>query len=218
MKPRVVETNQGIQGEITTEIYDRFARGMRDRGWNNVDAILASGIAGGHVLELGPGPGYVGLEWLKKAPGGTLTGCEISPDMIKIAQRNAREYGLDGRTNYVEGSVLEMPFPDDSFDAAFSNGSLHEWEDPVLVFREIARVVKPGGTFCVCDMRRDVNPLISGAIRRLATPPEMRPGFRTSLAAAYTVAELRAVLEKTPLRDADVARDFFGLRVSGRVA
>lgn len=217
MKPRIVETNEGIQGEITTEIYDHFARGMRDRGWNNVDAILASGISGGHVLELGPGPGYVGLEWLKKAPDGTLTGCEISPDMIKIAQRNAREYGFEARVSYVRGSALEMPFPDGSFDAAFSNGSLHEWEDPARVFREIARVVKPGGAFCVCDMRRDVNPLVTFAIYRMTTPREMRPGFKTSLAAAYTVEELKALLAQTPLRGAKVAPDFFGLTVSGRV-
>ena len=40
-------------------------------GLNNVDAFIKSGIAGGNVLEIGPGPGYVGLEWLKAISGST---------------------------------------------------------------------------------------------------------------------------------------------------
>ena len=59
-KPRVKETDQGIQGEWMVEIFDQFQRGMRDRGWIETDAIIKSGIRAGHALELGPGPGYVG--------------------------------------------------------------------------------------------------------------------------------------------------------------
>lgn len=56
-KPRVIETNEGIQSELTVDIFDRFARCMRDKGWNNVDSFIKAGITKGNVLEIGPGPG-----------------------------------------------------------------------------------------------------------------------------------------------------------------
>ncbi len=214
-KPRVIETHDGIQDALTVEIFDRFARGMRDKGWNNVDNILSAGITGKKALEIGPGPGYVGFEWLNKCQDGTLTALEISAEMIRLAQKNAQEYGLSDRVTYVEGNALRMPFADASFDAVFSNGSLHEWEDPTLVFGEIARVLKPGGRFCVTDMRRNVNPILARLINASTKPKEIRPGFWTSLRASYTKTEIEAILKQSPLDGAVVTEEFFGLCISG---
>ena len=214
-KPRVPETNEGIQDALDVAVFDRFAQGMRDKGWNNVDTIIAAGVRAGDVLEIGPGPGYVGLEWLKACPEGRLTALEISPEMIAMATKNAAGYGFSSRVQYAEGNALEMPFADDSFDAVFSNGSLHEWEDPARVFGQIARVLKPGGRFCVADMRRDVNPLLARMICASTKPKEIRPGFWTSLRAAYTKPELEAILADIKLIDVAVRNEFFGLSVSG---
>lgn len=215
-KPRKIETNVGIQGTFTVELYDTFARNMRDKGWNNVETFRSSGIVDGSVLEIGPGPGYVGLEWLKKSGNGTLTALDISPDMIRLARKNAEEYGLGARVTYVEGSALKMPFREASFDAAFSNGSLHEWEDPLLVFAEMERVLKPGGIFCVADMRRDVNPVLAYLIGNSTKPREIIAGFWSSLRAAYTKEELEGILRQTAFADVTVKKEFFGLSVSGR--
>ena len=215
-KPRVMETNEGIQDALDVRVFDRFAQGMRDKGWNNVDTIIAAGIQAGDVLEIGPGPGYVGLEWLKACPEGRLTALEISREMIAMATKNAAEYGFSARVRYVEGNALDMEFPEASFDAIFSNGSLHEWEDPARVFGQIARVLKPGGRVCVADMRRDVNPLLARIICASTKPKEIRPGFWTSLHAAYTKPELEAILLGVPLVDVVVKNDFFGLSASGR--
>ena len=198
-KPRIIETNNGIQEEVTVEVFDQFARIMRDKGWNNVNNILGAGITKGNVLEIGPGPGYVGLEWLKKTEASTLTGCEISRSMIRMATKNACDYGVASRTTYVQGNGMHMPFADASFDAVFSNGSLHEWEDPVMVFNEIYRVLKPEGLFCITDMRRDVNPLLKWMIYFSTKLKEIRPGFLTSLNAAYTVAELKEIVSHAKL-------------------
>ena len=56
------------------------------------------------------GPGYLGLEWLKQTQGMRLKGLDISPDMIALAERNAREYGLPDRVEYVCGKGSTMPF------------------------------------------------------------------------------------------------------------
>jgi ubiquinone/menaquinone biosynthesis C-methylase UbiE len=215
-KKRIIETNEGIQGELTVEVFDRFARIMRDKGWNNVDSFINSGITCGNVLEIGPGPGYVGLEWLKKSADSTLTGCEISCNMIRLAEKNATDYSFESRTKYVEGNCMRMPFPDASFDAVFSNGSLHEWEEPVKVFNEIFRVLKPDGRYCVTDMRRDVNPLIKWMIYASTKPKEIRPGFLSSLNAAYTVLEIKDTLNRSNLKNTNVQSEFFGLCISGQ--
>lgn len=157
IKTRVIETNEGIQNEITVEAFDLFARSMRDKGWNGVDGMIASGIQGGDMLEVGPGPGYVGLELAKKMNTTSLTGCEISPAMIRFAEKNSAEYGIPAR--YVLGNCMEMPFVSESFDTVISNGSLHEWENPIRTFNEIYRVLRAGGRYCITDLRRDVHPL-----------------------------------------------------------
>ncbi len=219
VKARIIETNEGIQDEITVETFDSFARIMRDKGWLNVDSLLESGLEGGRALEIGPGPGYVGLEWLgKQNTGASLTGLEISPAMINTARKNAKEYGLDGRTKYVQGNAMEMPFPDNSFDSAFSNGSLHEWEDPARVFGEILRVLKPGGRFCVCDLRRDASPLKKWMIYAMTSPREIRPGFLTSFNAAYTMDEITEILDRAGLDGYTARREFFGMRITGEKA
>ncbi len=216
IKQRIIETTEGIQDTLTVEIFDNFAKGMRDKGWNNIDSLIKAGITKGNALEIGSGPGYVGLEWLKRTSGTTLTGCEISHEMIKLAEKNAKDYAYEARASYVEGNGMQMPFSDNSFDAVFSNGSLHEWEDPVPVFNEINRVLKPEGYFCITDMRRDVNPLIKWIIYSLTKPKEIRPGFLTSLNAAYTVDEINDLLSQSYLKDSVVKKEFFGLCLSGK--
>lgn len=214
VKARVIETNEGIQNEVTVEMFDAFARNMRDKGWNGVSGMIASGIEGGDVLEIGPGPGYVGLELAKRLQPASLTGCEISPAMLRFAQRNAAEYGIAAR--YVLGNCMEMPFAQQSFDTVISNGSLHEWEDPIRAFNEIYRVLRPGGWYCVTDLRRDVHPLKKAMVYLSTRPREMRPGLVTSLNAAYTAAEITELLCLSDLRGAKVTEDFFGLCIAGQ--
>ena len=111
---------------------------------------------------------------------------------------------------------MQMPLVNDAYDAVFSNGSLHEWEEPVMVFDEIFRVLKSGGQYCITDMRRDVNPLISWPIYFSTKPKEIRPGFLSSLNAAYTVDEIKKLLQESALKNATVTKEFFGLHICGQ--
>lgn len=200
VKPRVVETEEGIQGEFNVEVYDRMMRRLRDKGWLEVNLLLKARICSGLALEIGPGPGYLGLEWLRKTEGTHLKGLDISPDMIEIAKKNAKEYNLEERVTYFKSDAQKMPFEDRSFDAVFTNGSLHEWSEPKRIFDEIYRVLKPKGRYCISDLRRDMNPIIKWLMRLMTKPREIKPGLISSINASYTVDEAQGILEETKLR------------------
>ena len=214
-RPRVTETDQGIQGEFTVNLYDQMQRRLRDKGWIETKDIIRSGITKGLALEIGPGPGYVGLEWLKNTQGTTLTGLDISADMISIAERNAEEYGLFARAEYVHSSGDKMPFDDETFDAVFTNGSLHEWSDPETTFNEIWRVLKKGGRVFISDLRRDMFFLITWFLWINTKPKEIRPGLITSINAAYTPDELKELIKGTKLENCIVSKNPIGLKLTG---
>ncbi|MCI0494313.1 class I SAM-dependent methyltransferase [candidate division KSB1 bacterium] len=214
-KPRTVETDQGIQGEFNVQVYDQMQRRLRDKGYIETKDIIKSGITSGLALEVGPGPGYLGLEWLKLTQGTRLNGLDISPDMIKIAEQNAKEYGLSDRAEYVLSSGEKMPFEDSTFDAVFTNGSLHEWSEPRKTFDEIWRILKPGGRIFISDLRRDTSLLIRWFLWINTRPKEIRPGLITSINAAYTPSELRELIKDTQLSNCEVSANPIGLKLIG---
>jgi len=214
-KPRVIETNEGIQGEFKVTTYDQMQRYLRDKGWIETNQIIACRIDHGLALEIGPGPGYLGLEWLRKTKDTFLKCVEISPDMIALARKNSAEYRLVDRVEYRQGKAEEIPFDDGAFDAVFTNGSLHEWPDPVRAFNEIHRVLKTGGRYFVSDLKRDINPLAAWFLKINVRPKEIRPGFISSLNAAYTKKEIAGIAGRTLLKNATVTDNMIGIVLKG---
>ena len=100
-----------------------------------IHTFLRVGIAQGDVLEVGPGPGYVGLEWLKRVTNAKLTALEISPEMIRVANQNAHLYGLNDRVQYIQGNAMAMPFGQSTLDGVFSNGSRNVWGKPLALLQ-----------------------------------------------------------------------------------
>ena len=135
--------------------------------------------------------------------------------MQALAQRNARSYRLVERTEYRLGSCDHLPFDDNTYDAVFTSGSVHEWANPCGAFDEIWRVLKPGGRYFISDLRRDMNGLMHAFLWLSVRPTAMRPGLGTSVGAAYTPAELTALLTGTRLKDGKIAPNIIGLDVYG---
>jgi len=216
VKSRVPETDHGITGAFNTQAYDIMMRNLRDKGWIETSLVIGSGISSGLALEVGPGPGYLGLEWLKNTENTALKGLDISDDMIAIARKNASEYALSDRVEYVKSDAQKMPFKDNYFDAVFTNGSLHEWAHPEEIIKEINRVLKHGGKYLISDLRRNMNPFMKWFLWIMTKPKEMRPGLISSINASYTLAEIKDMFRRAKLQDWHASKNMLGIIVTGQ--
>ncbi|OZM74181.1 SAM-dependent methyltransferase [Amycolatopsis antarctica] len=98
-----------------------------------------------HAMELGSGTGFFLLNLMQGGviKKGSVT--DLSPGMVRVALRNAGNLGLD-----VDGRVADaerVPYPDDTFDLVVGHAVLHHIPDVRAAFREVLRVLKPGGRF-----------------------------------------------------------------------
>ncbi|WP_324665613.1 class I SAM-dependent methyltransferase [Haloarcula sediminis] len=120
-------------------------RGMEDRHWHTAKHVLARMPveAGDTVLDLGSGSGYAGRALKETADAGRAYGIDASPAMAE----NAREYTDDPDVGFLVGDFEHLPFGTDSVDHCFSMEAFYYAGDPHAVLDEVARVLRPGGTF-----------------------------------------------------------------------
>ena len=213
--PRVPETNYTILGRAHVEAYDLMQASLREKGWLETGDLLLNGIVHGFSLEVGSGPGYLGLEWLLRTRDTCLVGLDISPDMVAIAKNHARELGLTDRAEHLLGSAGAIPFEDNVFDAVFTSRSLHEWFSPCTIFTELWRVLKPGGRLYVSDLRRDLSRTARNFLEQWVKSEVILKSLQASIGAAYTMAEVTALLDRTELVGCEVVETALGLRVTG---
>jgi arsenite methyltransferase len=108
--------------------------------------------AGERVLDLGSGAGTDSLVAAQMVGReGSVTGIDMTPDMLDRARRAAGEMGVANVT-FVEGEAERLPFDDASFDVVISNGVVDLIPDKDAVFAELHRVLQPGGRIQLADV------------------------------------------------------------------
>jgi ubiquinone/menaquinone biosynthesis C-methylase UbiE len=121
--------------------------------------------AGERVLEVGPGTGYYALpvaRWL--GPSGRLDVLDIQQEMLDHTLRRAASEAIANIAGE-RADAREMPYPDDTFDAAYLVTVLGEIPDQDAALRELRRVVKPTGRIVVGELFGDPHMVTFGALR-----------------------------------------------------
>lgn len=108
-------------------------------------------LKGKHLLEIGCGMGYDSLELLKR--GVHVTATDLTPNAVAITRRHFEVEGVQA-AEIRTANALDLPFPDDSFDAVWANGVLHATGDTHRAILEVKRVLNPGGRAIISHFYR----------------------------------------------------------------
>ena len=194
--PARVNVLEGIENPEAVQAYDyiskwpqfKFIRRMIVR---ELKKYHPSGV----LVDVGCGPGYLIAVIARTFPSLRITGSDISAEMLKSAAQNLSAQGYGDRVSFKVGNVQSLPFEDNSIDFLISTLSLHHWSDPAKAFREVQRVLKPGGQCLIFDLRRDCRRAFYWLVwfaQHFVVPRAMRATGEPigSILAAYTPPEL----------------------------
>ncbi|HEX9738917.1 MAG TPA: arsenite methyltransferase [Candidatus Limnocylindria bacterium] len=151
---------------------------------------------GERVLDLGSGGGIdVLLSAKRVGPTGRAFGLDMTDEMLALAQRNAAEAGATN-VEFLKGHIEAIPLPAASIDVVISNCVVNLAADKPAVFREVARVLRPGGRIGITDIVADDS----------LTPEERaeRGTYAGCIAGALSVSEFADGLREVGLTDVSV--------------
>lgn len=128
--------------------YDRLNRLFslrQDTAWRRFAISKCDIEPGGLVLDAATGTGEMARLLMRQHSGCTVVGVDFCPAMLARARTKLTTATNDRRTHLIQADVLRLPFPDDTFDCATIGYALRNVVSIADAFREMARVVKPGG-------------------------------------------------------------------------
>lgn len=150
--------------------YDEFHIGGRRATQYFMDRLNPA--RGTKVLDIGCGIGGA-ARFVAATYGVAVTGIDLTPEFIETARELSAAAEMKGDPVFVTGSATDLPFDDGLFDVAFTIHAAMNIEDKAGMYREAARVLKPGGIFGIYD-------IMAGNGEALEFPVPWSPGPETS--------------------------------------
>ena len=136
----------GLGGKVMVTMMNLGHRPLADWGFQflHVDKSAA-------VLDCGCGGGANIRALLKRCPEGVVKGIDYSPVSVEKTRKLNEAAMQAGRCAVMQGSVMDMLFAASQFDAVTAFETVYFWPDLPQGFREVYRVLKPDGTFLICN-------------------------------------------------------------------
>jgi ubiquinone/menaquinone biosynthesis C-methylase UbiE len=214
--PKITKAYKGLPMEGFIARW--YARNTAARDHRKSAELVAGQVAaGGSILEVAPGPGYLAIE-LAKLGGYRVVGLDISQSFVEIAGANAKNAGV--AVEFRHGNAARMPFPGDSFDFIVCQAAFKNFSEPVQALAEMHRVLKPGGKALILDLRPDAS---SETIH--AEIKKMELGWLNSLLTklifkhwllktAYSQEQFGQMASQSPFHTGEIQEDPLGLAVT----
>jgi ubiquinone/menaquinone biosynthesis C-methylase UbiE len=218
-----IPSAEGLDDPAIARAYGRVAALPQMALMRRLVAQRATALCSvGEAADIGCGTGLLAVELARQAPDLHITGIDLAAEMLAQAQAHAAQMDVAGRVTFRQGNGNRLPFEDRALDLVVSTMSLHHWADPVGVFNEIARVLRPGGAFLVADLRRDMPPpfyLLVWFATRIIVPPTLRRIGEplASRNAAYDPYEVARLAQTSRLTGWRMATGPLWLTVEGKL-
>src|ERR1051326_8962624 len=151
------------------------------------------------IVDVGTGTAVlpIKLAAIPKFDGAFFVGTDLFLDMVETAREAVHAVGLSDRIRVDQCDVHAMPYEDDWADYVISRSTVHHWADPVQAFREIFRILRPGGIALIHAPRRDPNPTFLEDVNRRRRAAGFEPN---DLSEKYTAAEAGEFLAAAQIR------------------
>ena len=192
----------GMEGGVA-RWYDRTTRKDLPEFRALAARIAATILPAAEVLEVAPGPGFLSIELARR--GLKVRAVDISKTFVDIARRNAATEGA--AVQFELGNASDLPIEDASMDFVVCRAAFKNFTEPVKALAEMRRVLRPGGTALIIDLRRDVsgaeiNRYADGLGVNLLNRLLIRFTFKTTLIRrAYMLEEMRCMTIKAGWMD-----------------
>jgi len=176
--------------EYPTKIEDDF-----------VQRALALGVDTGMILDVGTRVGLIPLKMLWQNENFYAIGMDKSTAMIDRARATAQAWELGERAFFQVGDARKMRLKTAYFDIVICDSTLHVFDDPLSVMREINRVLKPKGALLIRELQRPSRFQMQQKIDEYVGlyGSRLRPYVETALRAAFTRSEFAALVRDSGL-------------------
>ncbi|WP_066349477.1 class I SAM-dependent methyltransferase [Geminocystis sp. NIES-3708] len=199
-----------LEPEVMDNDTEAFEYDQMDFTEVNTDfALLASKLKGkeAKVLDIGTGTAQIPIILADLQPKWHIIAVDLAESMLKLARQNIQKAGKSQQIAVTLVDGKKMPYDDHHFDVIMSNSLVHHIPNPLDLFREINRVVKPQGSILIRDLLRpksenDIEEILKRA--NLDYNPRQKQLFKDSLHAALTLDEMKEIISQIGWHNAKI--------------
>ena len=143
--------------------YDFMNRAMTlgiDKLWRIVARTMVAKVRPQLMLDVATGTGDFAIQLFEHIKPQALTGIDLSEGMLAVARQKVAKRQLQDKITFTQGDCLNLPYPDESFNAVTAAFGVRNFEHIDRGYSEMFRVLKPGGMVCIVELSTPTNPLV----------------------------------------------------------